>query len=134
MDYTDWMVFRRFLAKGARGQHEAITRFYRHYEHNRRVVKGADHLAQAAAQNPADQGAQDRWQRYRARHQHEFDAYAIYKEGYSRISKQFGALRHLYRDTSIDADTLDRRITQRYNNIISEAKQSLTARARMASE
>lgn len=124
IEFSDWLVVRRFLAGHTRGGHEAMTRFYDDWEHLQHV-----HASLKRREDDPEGYAA-----FQERHADELDLYASYSQSQQRMSASFSELRALYRQRSaMDPDTLNTEIDRLYTSIIDEARLSLQARREQAS-
>lgn len=115
VEFSDYLVIRRFVAGETTAGHEATTRFFEDYEELERVARGLKVYEDQPEQYDA----------YVARHAHELDLWPMYQSARSRISKSFSGLRSLYRRRGeIPADEFERQVDELYGRIITEAQQT----------
>lgn len=119
IEFSDWLVVRRFLAGHTRSGHEAITRFFDTYDELGRVHAGLN-------RRQADPAS---WATYARDHATELDMYPAFSEAQERMGQSFSELRALYRQRGkIDPDTLESQINRLYDSIISDAREALRAK------
>ena len=119
IEFSDYLVIRRFMAGETRAGHEAVTRFFNDYEELERINRGL----KAHEDNPK------RRQKYAEDHQSALALWPRYKEARRRVGKDFSRLRELYRRRGeIPADELEKRVDQLYDRIIETARQTKITR------
>lgn len=113
LDFDDYLIVRRFLAGSSRGDHEAITRFYRQYEELKRVNAGLNAL----------EDQPEKYRRYAQRHDTALALWPIYSNSHARLSAGFRRVRGLYaRREEMDSDRFDRQVQREYDWIITQAR------------
>lgn len=113
LEFADWLIVRRFLARAPRSNHQAISRFYDQYEELRTIDKGFDALKKTDT---------DAAERYYGEHSAELALYAGYERVRAQMSKHFAELRRIYRDDSIEPDEAAQQIDEQYTAIIDLAQ------------
>ena len=119
IEFSDWLVVRRFVARASRSQHEALRRFFDDYQQLKRVTRGLKVL----------EDQPERAAEYEDRHVAALDAWPDFTRAYRAMSEHFQELRRLYRTRDLPADELDSEITRIYDAIIEIAREPLRMRS-----
>lgn len=115
LEFSDWLIVRRFVAGHTRSRHEAISRFYDTHERLKRINRGL-------ASREEDQ---QRYDAYQQRYAAQLDLWDTYNQAHGRMGSLFGEIRSLYRNRDqYDADKLDRDVTALYEEIIDIARET----------
>jgi len=115
LDFSDYLIVRRFTASSTRGGHEAVTRFYDDYDHLKRINRGL----KSRERDP------EKYDTYLRRHEAEFSLWQTYSGAHRRMGQLFGQLRKVYRNRdTYDADSLDSTVDDIYEQIIGTARET----------
>ncbi len=115
MEFSDYLVVRRFIAGETQGGHEAVTRFFNEYEDLQRVNQGA----RALEDRP------ERYDAYVREHAVELDLWQEYSAAYSEMTGAFSELRALYRQRGeIPSDQFEQQVDELYDRIIDRAQEA----------
>jgi len=121
LEFDDWLIVRRFLASHTRSGHEAVTRFYDDFDRLKRINSGLK----------AREDSPKRYDLYARQYDSALALWPEYTSAHRRMSERFSEMRNLYRNRDqFDADLLDQRVTNLYDEIINTARETHQIRRR----
>lgn len=115
LEWSDYLVVRRFIAGETTSGHEAVTRFYDDHDALMRISRGAKAL----------EDQPEKYERYVQEHAVELDLYGVYTAARADMSGSFSELRNLYRQRGeIPSDEFEQRVDDLYDRIIQRAQET----------